>query len=615
MRKVPKTLLAASLVLSVAIGAIAQEAYSPSVNTSFPDSVYWGDTHVHTSFSSHDANIGGNNRVSPDIAYRFARGETVTAINGMSVKLQRPLDFLVVADHAEGMGIAFALQSGDPAFPTSEVGKRFRDAYASFVESKETDRTLSSMLWGEQIDADYRQTLWQRAVGLAEKYNHPGLFTTFAGFEWSAAGLLNLHRVVIFKDEADKTARIIPFSQSDSDKPEDLWNFLESYETDLGGEVIAIPHNPNVSSGEMFATHKFGGDPLTEKWLRLRSKFEPLMEVTQFKGDSEAHPLLSPTDEFADFETWNSWNGRRDTQKTQESDQQGDDAMRKRGEYARPALKNGLELQATLGVNPFKYGLIGSTDSHTSLSTADSNNFWGKFSREFPSATMRRWDYSAGGYAAVWATQNTREALFAAMKRREVYATTGPRMTLRFFGGWDFVAQDATRSDLARVGYAKGVPMGGDLTRAPERTSISFLIRVVKDPDGANLDRVQVIKGWRDKVGKLHEKIHDVALSDGRRAGPDGKVQPVGSTVNVAEASYTNSIGDPELAVVWTDPDFDRDELAFYYLRVLEIPTPRWTAYDAKFFDMDLPEQIDMVTQQRGYSSPIWYLPDAASPE
>ena len=600
------------LVTSLALvsGVFAGETYSPPVNQTFPDNVYWGDTHVHTSFSSHDANIGGKNRVSPEIAYRFARGESVTANNGMAVQLQRPLDFLVVADHAEGLGVAFALQSGDPAFPNSELGTKFRDAYARYIESGEKDRTLSSLLWGQPIDASYRHTLWQRVVGNAEKYNDPGKFTAFTGFEWSAAGLLNLHRVVIFKDGADKTAQTTPFSQSDSNKPEDLWNYLERYQTETKGQVIAIPHNPNVSGGEMFATHKFGGAPLNAEWLRLRSQFEPLMEITQFKGDSEAHPLLSPTDEFADFETWNSWNGRRKADPRDDVDTPEEMITRKRGEYAREALKTGLALKATTGVNPFKVGIIGSTDSHTSLSTPDSNNFWGKFSREFPGSELRRWDYSAGGYAGIWATENTRQALFAAMQRRETYATTGPRINLRFFAGWDYDSHDAQRSDLASLGYAGGVPMGGDLTGAPVGKSPSFLIRAVRDPVGANLDRVQVVKGWRDKEGELHEKIHDVALSDGRRADVNGNVPAVGSTVDVSEASYRNSIGDPALAVVWTDPDFDRDELAFYYLRVLEIPTPRWTAYDAKFFaTKDLPVQIDMVTQQRAYTSPIWYTP------
>jgi len=605
--RTPTILLVGSLMLSC--DALAQESYSPNVNAVFPENVYWGDTHVHTSFSSHDANIGGKNRLSPEIAYRFARGESVTAINGSTVRLQRPLDFLVVADHAEGMGVAFALQSGDPDFPKSETGKKFRDAYTRYIESDEKDRTLRSLLWGTPIDAPYRQTLWQRVVGNADKYNEPGKFTAFAGFEWSAAGLLNLHRVVIFKDGADKTAQTTPFSQSDSNKPEDLWNYLERYQTESKGQVLAIPQNSNVSGGEMFATHKFGGAPLNADWLRLRSQFEPLMEITQFKGDSEAHPLLSPTDEFADFETWNGWSGRQPDAKAAARSQQEAIELKK-GEYAREALKTGLTLKATMQVNPFKYGLIGSTDSHTSLSTPDSNNFWGKFSREYPSAKLRRWDYSAAGYAGIWATENTRQALFAAMQRKEVYATTGPRIKLRFFAGWDYTSHDAERPDLARVGYASGVPMGGDLTQAPAGKSPRFLIRAVRDPDGANLDRVQVVKGWRDKDGQLHEKIHDVALSDSRRADSDGKVPPVGSTVDVTEATYDNSIGDPELAVVWTDPDFDRDELAFYYLRVLEIPTPRWTAYDAKFFAMkDLPEKVEMVTQQRAYTSPIWYTP------
>ena len=370
--RTPTILLAGSLMLSSV--AFTQESYSPNVNAVFPDNVYWGDTHVHTSFSSHDANIGGKNRVSPDIAYRFARGESVTAINGSTVRLQRPLDFLVVADHAEGMGVAFALQSGDPDFPRSETGKKFRDAYTRYIESDEKDRTLRSLLWGTPIDAPYRQTLWQRAVANAEKYNEPGKFTAFAGFEWSAAGLLNLHRVVIFKDGADKTAQTTPFSQSDSNKPQDLWNYLERYQTESKGQVLAIPHNSNVSGGKMFATYKFGGAPLNADWLRLRSQFEPLMEITQFKGDSEAHPLLSPTDEFADFETWNDWSGRQPDAKAAARTQQ-EEIERKRGEYAREALKTGLALKATTGVNPFKYGLIGSTDSHTSLSTADSNNF------------------------------------------------------------------------------------------------------------------------------------------------------------------------------------------------------------------------------------------------
>ena len=280
--------------------------------------------------------------------------------------------------------------------------------------------------------------------------------------------------------------------------------------------------------------------------------------------------------------------------------------------YTRSALKLGLGQEAQLGFNPFKFGMIGSTDSHNALTTANEANFWGSngLSEPSPYRAQSRWESNAAGYAAVWATENTREALFSAMRRREVYASTGPRITVRFFGGWDYAPDDAMRPDLARIGYAKGVPMGSDLTQPPGESAPSFLIRAVKDPDGANLDRVQVVKGWRDSDGSLHEKVHNVALSDGREEDAGGQVMPVGNTVDLEDASYTNSIGASELAVVWTDPDFNKDELAFYYLRVLEIPTPRWTAYDAKFYGLtDLPDEIPMVTQERAYTSPIWYTP------
>jgi hypothetical protein len=625
------SMLLCALVLSVLpITSSADESYSPYAGQSYPNQVYWGDTHVHTSYSSHDANIGGGNRVSPEIAYQFARGEVVEAWNGMPVKLSRPLDFLVVADHAGGLGIISALQAGDPTFPTTEAGNRLRKAYEFFVASSESQRANASLraaLKG-RLPPAYRNTLWRRVVANAEKYNDPGKFTAFAGYEWTAGGFANLHRVVIYRDGPDKTSQTIPFSILDSHQPEDLWNYLQNYQDASGGEVLAIPHNSNLSGGQMFARHKFGGfkpgksggEPLTADWANLRSRFEPLMEITQFKGDSETHPVLSPTDEFADFETWNGWRGALE----QKGSGPSSDAYiaRKQAEYARPALKAGLDIQAELGVNPFKFGIIGGTDTHTSLSTADNDNFWGKFSQDGPSAdrpstrwvpsweTPLKWEMGAAGYAGVWARENTRESLFAAMKRKEVYGSTGPRISLRFFGGWNYAENDALRPDLARVGYAGGVPMGGDLSHAPEGKSPNFLIRSVKDPDGANLDRVQVIKGWRDGDGILHEKIYNVALADGRKEDANGRVEPVGSTVDVADASYANSIGDPELAVVWVDPDFDPEELAFYYVRVIEIPTPRWTAYDAKFYGLkDLSPEIPMVTQERAYSSPIWYTP------
>jgi hypothetical protein len=419
------------------------------------------------------------------------------------------------------------------------------------------------------------------------------------GYEWSAqvpvpgAKAKMIHRNVLYEGGTNEASQVLPFSRFDSSDPEDLWTYMRNYEEQTGGKLLAIPHNTNLSGGNMFKLSTYEGQPFTRAYAQTRSRWEPIVEVTQRKGDGETHPLVSPIDEFADYETF------------------GNPAATEAQSYARPALKLGLAQRAELGVNPFKFGMIGSTDSHNSLATASEDNYWGSFALAEPGRyrAVTRWHRTAAGYAAVWATENTREALFSAMRRREVYASTGPRISIRFFGGWDFAPEDALRPDLGRTGYTKGVPMGSDLTEAPREEAPSFLIRAVKDPDGANLDRVQVIKGWRDTDAELHEKIYNVALSDGRKED-EGKVEPVGRTVDVKDASYRNSIGDPELAVVWTDPDFSRDEHAFYYLRVLEIPTPRWTAYDAKFFGLtDLPDEIPMTTQDRAYTSPIWYAP------
>jgi len=652
--------LLCALALSVLpITSSADESYSPYAGQSYPNQVYWGDTHVHTAFSL-DGYSGGT-RVMPEDAYRFAKGETVTADNGQKVRLRRPLDFLMVADHAEGLGGSARLAAGDAILMETEEGRRMakmleaRDVRVADVLSAESDEaflrlsnTKYALLkfgriglsegagkkpglkakkkpgsvgkkgqaklstsskkgsapakWGSFGDERFRRSVWEEVGAVAERHNDPGKFTTFIGYEWTAnipGRSPNIHRNIVFADGPDRTGTVLPFSATDSKNVEDLWAYLGDYEAKTGGRALAIPHNGNLSSGAMFALTDLGGKPLTRRYAEIRSRWEPLYEVTQIKGDGETHPVLSPTDEFADYETWTGMNskGWKD---------------QREAEYARSALKRGLGQKAKQGVNPFKFGMIGSTDSHTSLATADENDFWGKESLIQPSRYRAavQWMVAASGYAAVWATENTREALFDAMERREVYASTGPRITLRLFGGWDYEPADALRPDLARIGYTKGVPMGGDLANAPEGASPRFLIRAVKDHDGANLDRVQVIKGWRDADGTLHEKIYDVALSDGRQEDAAGRIAPVGSTVDVANASYTNSIGDPELAVVWTDPDFDPEELAFYYLRVIEIPTPRWTAYDAKFYKLkDLPEEIPMVTQERAYSSPVWYTP------
>ena len=391
-----------------------------------------------------------------------------------------------------------------------------------------------------------------------------------------------------------------------------VWKALADYEQATGGEVMAIAHNGNLSNGMMFPDKSVDGKPIDRAYAELRSRWEPIYEVTQVKGDGEAHPTLSPNDEFADFENWDWDNIGRSELK--------EDWMLPH-EYARGALKLGLKFEEELGVNPFKFGMIGSTDGHNTVSTTEEDNFFGKFPESEPGPARlenamaldrlwKNWNIVASGYAAIWSRENTREALFDAMKRREVYATTGSRIMVRFFGGWEYEAGDLERPAWLDVAYGKGVPMGGDLTNAPRRRAPSFIVAAAKDPDGANLDRVQVVKGWLERDGSLGEKVYDVAWSGDRQADPEtGKLPPVGSTVDLETASYTNAIGAAELAAVWEDPDFDPKQRAFYYVRVLEIPRPRWTAYDQVFFQLDLPDEIPLVIQDRAYTSPIWYTP------
>ncbi|MDA0791207.1 MAG: DUF3604 domain-containing protein [Proteobacteria bacterium] len=618
----------AGITTALLASAEAAEVYPGESERAFPDNVYFGDTHLHTNLSV-DASGFGNDRLSPDDAYQFAKGAAVRAHNGLEAQLKRPLDFLVVADHGVNLGVLPRVAQRSPDVMATEIGRRWAKllaevpVLAKHVLTAETDadyardqgllysgRRFYTGAWGNDYVSDegIRGAIWHEVCANAERHNDPGRFTAFIGYEWTPPTQHprspNLHRNVIFEGGADEACQVLPFSFRESPNVEDLWAYLKDYEERVGGKVLAIPHNGNLSAGVMFGPNDFDGNPISLDYARTRARFEPLYEVTQYKGDGEAHPVLSPTDEFADFETWHvpGFFGQR-------PDGWAD---LKQYEYARPALKRGLSYQVSMGVNPFKFGMIGSTDAHTSLATADEDNFWGKlaFYEPSPWRAKRSWHFGASGYAAVWATQNTREALFAAMARRETYATTGPRMMVRFFGGWDFVGDDAFRPDLADVGYTRGVPMGGDLMDGPEGEAPSFLIRAAKDPIGANLDRVQIIKGWRDAAGELHEQVHDVALSDGRKLSRSGKVRPVGTTVDVHQASYLNSIGAAELSVTWRDPDFDPDELAFYYVRVIEIPTPRWTAYDAKRFGIkDMPAAAPMTVQDRAYTSPIWYTP------
>ncbi len=594
--------------------------YSPFVNRSFPQRIFWGDTHLHTTYSP-DAGMIGNFNLGPAEAYRFARGEQVTANNGMQAKLVRPLDFLVVSDHSEYMGLVPRLRGGDPELLANEVGNRWykwykegpEGAYKVFLEFVED---LGANKGRIPFDSIARST-WELMVETADDYDDPGAFTAFIGYEWSSTpGGNNLHRVVIFKDDAGRAGRVVPFSSFDSPDPEHLWAYLANYEETTGGRVMAIPHNSNVSNGQMFATETFSGGPITKEYAKLRTRFELLHEMTQMKGDSETHPALSPDDEFADYGTWDKANLTGEAAPT-EADLPGS--------YARSALKRGMKIEAAIGANPFKQGFIGSTDSHTSLATAGESNYFGKASILEPgperwkhvliksqvddSLTTYGYETLAAGLAAVWATENTRAALFEAMVRRETYATTGPRISVRVFGGWDFVETDVHRADFAEHGYANGVPMGGDLSKAPDGKAPSFVIRTLRDVDGANLDRIQIVKGWLDANGNSQEKVYDVALSDDRELGADGKAPPVGNSVDLAGPSFANTIGDALMFAHWTDPDFDPALGAFYYVRVIEIPTPTWAAYDAAVFDVEMPNEVLMIHQERAYTSPIWYTP------
>jgi len=591
--------------------------FSPYAGRNFPTQVFWGNTHLHTDVS---VDAGTMNRIGQEDAFRFARGEEVTTTHGLRAKLSRPLDFLVIADHAEMYGLMPQLLSGDQEILSTEIGKKWYDALTTGDDVKKFDTAMEIVvsLSGDEppIKSDKAvRDAWQAYTALADKYNDPGRFTALIGYEWTAIGGDNLHRNVIFRGDSSVANRTVPFSQFDSKNPEDLWKHLAAVEKETGTDVLAIPHNGNLSNGRMFTVETFAGKPLTKELAAMRAQYEPLVEATQIKGDGEAHPMLSPNDEFADYETWDKSNLNGTEAKTPDMLQ---------WEYAREALKTGLRLEKELGVNPFKFGMIGSTDSHTSFAAVEEENLFGKHSgvepephrwehvvieAPDPNFTIKGWQQAAGGYAGVWATENTREAIFDAMKRKETYATTGPRMLVRFFGGWDFTDADTQARLPANVGYAIGVPMGGDLSSAPDGKAPSFLVAALKDPYSGNLDRVQIVKGWLDKDGKTQEKVYDVVWGGDRKPGADGKLPPEGNTVNVGSASWSNTIGAPELIAAWTDPDFDPDQSAFYYARVIEIPTPRWTAYEAKRFDVDMSDDVPMTTQERAYTSPIWCSP------
>lgn len=604
---------------------VARKApYSPYAGRTFPTRPYFGDTHLHTSFSMDAGAFGA--RIDPRAAYRFARGEEVTASSGQQAKLSRPLDFLVVADHSDNMGFFPDLFAGKPEVLSHPTGRKWYDMIqagkggdaAMEIIVAFSQGTFPKELMYFPGTRAYRGA-WKETIDAAEHYNEPGRFTAFIGFEWTSnTGGNNLHRNVIFRDNGDKAIQVEPFTvypPFGSDNPVELWKWMAAYESKTGGSVLAIAHNGNLSNGRMFPIVEQFGKKVDRDYVETRAKWERLYEVTQTKGTGEAHPFLSPNDEFADFEVWDKGNLDGSVAKTKEM---------LPAEYARSGLKNGLKLEQDLGINPYKFGLVGSSDAHTGLAAMEEENFFGKTTPQEPSphrlsaafmnnaktgVKIMDWEVGASGYAAVWAQENTRASIWDAMQRKETYATTGSRLIVRFFGGWDFTTADATTRNPAQIGYTKGVPMGGDLSKAPAGKSASFLVAAMKDPLGANLDRLQVIKGWLDAKGELHEQIHDVVWSGDRKPGADGKVPSVGNTVDVANATWTNTIGAAELITVWQDPMFDAKQRAFYYVRVLEIPTPRWTAYDAKRFGNKPLDGTRMTVTERGYTSPIWYTP------
>jgi hypothetical protein len=627
-----KIILLTTAFLAYATSAVlAQDnapksAYSPNADRNFPTMALFGDTHVHSALSA-DAGGGGTTLLPRDM-YRFARGQQVSSNTGQPVRLSRPFDFYMLTEHTDGMGVITDIMRGAPNILADEQGKKFHEEFAKGGEAAKqasidliamfSQGTLSAALLYQPGSAGYENT-WKDLVQAAEDFNEPHVFTAMIAYEWTSlvAGN-NLHRNVIFRDGPSRALQVSPFLMAPpkgSPDPRDLWKWMQAYEDKTGGDVLAIPHNPNLSNGIMFAANDTfrDGAKFDPEYLKTRAQWEKLVEIGQTKGDSETHPVLSPTDEFADYERWDWANLDVSEVKTPEMLPY---------EYVRSVLQKGLAFKQSQGTNPFKLGFVGGSDIHTGLTTQDDNNFFGAFTWMEPSSTRatsvaksneklgisyKGWQYATPGPTVVWATENTRAGVFDALERREVYATTGPRITVRFFGG-DFSDSDLKHRDLARIGYEKGVPMGGDLTAT--ETAPSFLVYAMRDPIGANLDRIQIVKGWVEADGTTMEKVRDVVWSGDRSPGADGKLPAVGNTVDLSIPSWNNSIGTTELGVVWTDPGFDPIQNAFYYARVIEIPTPRWTAYDAVKFDIDMPSDVKMITQERAYTSPIWYNPE-----
>ena len=595
----------------------------------------WGDTHLHTN-NSFDAITIGNKTIDPAAAYRYARGlPVIHPYHRARVQIDTPLDFLVVSDHAEFLGVVRHIY--EKGVPTDGLGV-IDTLYAwvsSLVIKVGIDTRWGPLLFGSRLpDAESPKDsaervaregfslggipplpgvsgkAWEEITGAADANNTPGEFTALIGWEWSSnGGGANLHRIVITDSDAETARQYLPYSFLDSAFPEDLWSWLDETSASTGADFIAIPHNSNISKGYMFDTETLRGQPLSAEYIAARSRWEKVTEVTQIKGDSETHPELSPRDAFADFETFDFYIQRDATP-----------YVASQGDYIRSALRTGLELGKQFGQNPYQFGLIGASDAHTGLAGAEEDNFHGKFAADsIPEnkqglveladrRTPKGWDMSASGLAGVWAQNNTRKSIVAAFKAREVYATTGPRIGVRYFAGRHYGEDILESAQLYSDAVASGVPMGGQLS-GPYEQSPEFVVMADRDPVGANLDRIQIVKGWLDARGQTHEQVFNVAWSGGRTLDAEGALPAVGNSVDSTTALYDNSIGASSLKVRWQDPQFDSSQSAFYYVRVLEIPTPRHSLYDAVALGQDGVDGHPDTIQERAYTSPIWYQP------
>ncbi len=599
----------------VALGVLATAgpaASAPERPSANPErNAYFGNVHVHTGYSF-DSFTNGS-KTTPQDAYDWAKGKAITGSGlGADIKIVTPLDFYAVADHAEYMGVFNQMSDPNSQFGKLPIAKRVTspDTVTRMEAFAEVLREMSAGRSDPQLaDPAAARSVWAEIVKTADANYVPGRFTTFAAFEWTSnPDKRNLHRVVMFRDTAKLPELVI--SALDSDKPEVLWTWMEALRA-KGSTLFAIPHNGNASDGRMFELTRSDGKPIDAVYNATRSVNEPLYEITQIKGTSETHPSLSPNDEFAGFEQWDytlSADSERPTHR--------------KGSFARQALLDGLAQDARGNGNPFKYGFIGDSDTHNAAGSNEEFNYSGKFAIEndprhrlngIPGAragqVQQIREFSSAGLAGVWADENTREAIFDAMQRKETFGTSGTMIKVRFFGGWDFGAADLANPSFVKAGYARGVPMGGDLKSATGKAP-TFIVMASKDPKSGNLDRIQIIKGWLDAGGRQHEKIYDVAWSGKRKPDPKtGKLPPVGDTVDISKGDYTNSIGAAELATAWVDPDFDASLRAFYYARVIEIPTPRWSTRDAARLGMPIPQGLPVSIQERAWTSPIWYSP------